>query len=248
MDLKNFFENTPKAAIAFSGGVDSSYLLYAALSCKAHVKAYYVKSAFQPEFELRDAQRLAEALDAELCVIAADVLSDEEICSNPHNRCYYCKKKIFSLISEAAAKDGYSVILDGTNASDDEDDRPGIRALRELKVISPLKECGLGKEEIRMLSREAGLFTWSKPAYACLATRISTGEEITEEKLKATEHCEEFLRELGFYDFRVRSFNGAARLQLCKTQLKEAIKKREQISSELKKYYSAVLLDMEVVR
>ena len=248
MELKDFFENTPKAAIAFSGGVDSSYLLYAALNLKADVKAYYVKSAFQPQFELQDAERLARELEAELCVIDADVLSDEVICQNPQNRCYYCKKKIFSAIAEAAENDGYSVILDGTNASDDEGDRPGIKALRELKVMSPLRECGLTKSRIRELSKEAGLFTWNKPAYACLATRIPSGERITAEKLEATEHCEGYLAELGFTDFRVRNFNGAARLQLSMSQLEKAVEMRQQISEELKKYYSAVLLDMEVVR
>ena len=152
------------------------------------------------------------------------------------------------MIAGSAEKDGYRVILDGTNASDEEGDRPGIRALKELRVMSPLRECGFTKSRIRELSREAGLFTWNKPAYACLATRIPTGERITAEKLEATEHCEEYLAKLGFSDFRVRSFNGAARLQLRKEQLKRAIEMREQISEELKKYYSAVLLDMEGVR
>lgn len=175
MDLKEFFRQHPKAAIAFSGGVDSSYLLYAALQCGADVRAYYVKGAFQPQFELDDAQRLARDIHAPMTVLRADVLRDETVTANPANRCYYCKKVVFSSIAQAALADGYTVLLDGTNASDDAGDRPGMRALQELQVLSPLRLCGLTKPEIRRLSKEARLFTWDKPAYACLATRIPTG-------------------------------------------------------------------------
>lgn len=135
MDLKEFFRQHPKAAIAFSGGVDSSYLLYAALQCGADVRAYYVKGAFQPQFELDDAQRLARDIHAPMTVLRADVLRDETVTANPANRCYYCKKVVFSSIAQAALADGYTVLLDGTNASDDAGDRPGMRALQELQVL-----------------------------------------------------------------------------------------------------------------
>ena len=138
MDLKEFFRQHPKAAIAFSGGVDSSYLLYAALQCGADVRAYYVKGAFQPQFELDDAQRLARDIHAPMTVLRADVLRDETVTANPANRCYYCKKVVFSSIAQAALADGYTLLLDGTNASDDAGDRPGMRALQELQVLSPL--------------------------------------------------------------------------------------------------------------
>ena len=138
MDLKEFFRQHPKAAIAFSGGVDSSYLLYAALQCDADVRAYYVKGAFQPQFELDDAQRLARDIHAPMTVLHADVLRDETVTANPANRCYYCKKVVFSSIAQAALADGYTVLLDGTNASDDAGNRPGMRALQELQVLSPL--------------------------------------------------------------------------------------------------------------
>ena len=247
MDLKEFFRQHPKAAIAFSGGVDSSYLLYAALQCGADVRAYYVKGAFQPQFELDDAQRLARDIHAPMTVLRADVLRDETVTANPANRCYYCKKVIFNMIMKAAAEDGYTVLLDGTNASDDAGDRPGMKALQELQVKSPLRECGLVKSEIRRLSKEGGLFTWDKPSYACLATRIPTGCEITAEKLQKTEKAEDFLFSLGFSDFRVRMMpNGAARLQLPENQLPLLMEKREEILDELKKSYPAVLLDLEV--
>ena len=246
MTLTEFFHENPKAAIAFSGGVDSAYLLYAALQSGADVRAYYVKSAFQPQFELDDARRLAETLSADMRVLDVDILADETVAANPPDRCYHCKRRIFSAIASAAAADGYTLLLDGTNASDDAGDRPGMRALRELSVRSPLRECGLTKPEIRRLSREAGLFTWDKPAYACLATRVPAGERLTAEKLENTERAEDFLFSLGFTDFRVRLFNGAARLQLPAEQLPRLLERRAEILSELKKTYSAVVLDLEV--
>ncbi len=246
MNLSTFFKENPKAALAFSGGTDSAYLLYAAKGAGADVRAYYVKSAFQPQFELADAKRLCEELAVEAKIIETDVLAIPAVRKNPADRCYHCKKRIFTTIAEAAAADGYKLLLDGTNASDEEGDRPGMRALRELSVRSPLRECGLTKDEIRRLSKEAGLFTWEKPAYACLATRIPAGEEITVEKLKSTERAEDFLFSLGFTDFRVRRFGGAARLQFPASQLGRALEKREEIVKELKQYYQAVLLDMEV--
>lgn len=244
MELKDFFNDNKKAAIAFSGGVDSAYLLYAARSFGTEVRAYYVKSDFQPEFELQDARRLAEELGADMSLLELDVLCESSISSNPQDRCYHCKKKIFTAIKEAALGDGFSLLLDGTNASDDAGDRPGMRAIRELEVRSPLRECGLTKDEIRRLSREAGLFTWDKPAYACLATRIPTGEVITREKLERTERAEAFLTKLGFSDLRVRLSSDCARLQLPEDQLWLALEKREEITEELLKYYKAVLLDL----
>ncbi len=245
MTLQDFFRDHPRAALAFSGGVDSAYLLYAGLQCGADVTAYYVKSAFQPQFELDDAVRLAEVLGARMKILNVDVLAAPEVTANPSDRCYHCKKRIFGAILSAAEADGYTLVLDGTNASDVEGDRPGMRALREMQVASPLRSAGLTKAEIRRLSREAGLFTWNKPAYACLATRIPTGEEITAEKLSETEAAEDFLFSLGFTDFRVRRFGAAARLQVRPEQIPLLLEKREEVLRELKKHYPAVLLDLE---
>lgn len=245
MKLSEFFVINKKAALAFSGGVDSAYLLYAAKEAEADVRAYFVKSRFQPQFELEDARRLAGQLEADLRILEADVLASEAVAANPPDRCYHCKKILFETIVGAAREDGYETLLDGTNASDEEGDRPGMRALRELSVRSPLRECGLTKEKIRDLSKEAGLFTWNKPAYACLATRIPAGEPITEKKLATTEAAENYLFSLGFRDFRVRLFGEAARLQFPKEQMEKALEKREEIVKELKRYYQAVLLDLE---
>ncbi len=246
MELTDFFHEVGRAALAFSGGVDSAYLLYASVKSGIQVKAYYVKSVFQPRFELEDAGRLAKELNADLRIIEADVLSEQAVADNPPDRCYYCKKCIFTAIAREAHADGYHVLMDGTNASDDAGDRPGMKALKELSVRSPLRECGLTKDEIRRLSKEAGLFTWDKPAYACLATRIPTGTVITEADLAKTEAAEGFLASLGFTDFRVRMMGDAARIQVAKPQAGRVLEKREEILEGLKKYYTAVLLDLEV--
>jgi uncharacterized protein len=245
MTLEDFFYENNHIALGFSGGVDSSYLLYAALKSGAQVRAYYVRSAFQPLFELEDATRLAHQLQADLKILDVDVLSDAAITANPVDRCYHCKKRIFSAIAAQALADGYHTLIDGTNASDDAGDRPGMRALEELAVRSPLRECGLTKAEIRRLSREAGLFTWDKPAYACLATRIPVGETITREKLARTERAENDLFSLGFTDFRVRMMGSAAKIQMPTSQLARLMEHRISIVRKLKEDYSAVLLDLE---
>ncbi len=245
MTLEAFFQEHPETAIAFSGGVDSAYLLYAASRYAGKAKAYYAKSAFQPEFELEDAKRVCRELKVPMEILEIDVLSCPEVTENPANRCYHCKKRIFSVILEAARKDGFPVLLDGTNASDAADDRPGMKALQEYSVLSPLRICGLTKEKIRALSREAGLFTWDKPAYACLATRIPTGEPITAGKLEATEKAEALLFSMGLSDFRVRYAHGAAKLQVREEQLELALQNREAILACLKPWYSSVLLDLE---
>ncbi|MCR5325059.1 MAG: ATP-dependent sacrificial sulfur transferase LarE [Lachnospiraceae bacterium] len=246
MTLEEYFESNRKVALAFSGGTDSAFLLYSAKRCGVDVKAYYVKSAFQPQFEMDDAIRLAGQLGADMEILNVDVLAVPEVAANPEKRCYYCKRAIFGTITEAALKDGYTVVMDGTNASDDDSDRPGIRAVKELSVHSPLRLCGLTKDLIRELSKEAGLFTWNKPAYACLATRVPTGTAICPEILEATEKAEDYLFSLGFYDFRVRYLDGAAKIQVVKDQLPMIIEHREEIFDRLKEWYKAVYLDLSV--
>lgn len=245
MDLNAFFAAHPKAALGFSGGVDSAYLLYAARQCGADVRAYFIKSAFQPAFELRDAQRLATEVGAQLTVLEADVLALPAVAANPANRCYHCKHALFGLLCGRAAADGYPLVLDGTNASDNADDRPGMRALRERGVRSPLREAGLTKDEIRRRSHEAGLFTWNKPAYACLATRVPTGEPLTAELLTRVEAAENELFSMGFADFRVRVLCGAARLQLRACDLPRAVAEREALRLRLAPYFETVLLDLK---
>lgn len=242
--LDQYLRDRSPFAIAFSGGVDSAYLLYSAAKNHCDAAAYFVKTQFQPDFELEDAKRLAGQLQISLRVISLDVLDNPAVASNPENRCYHCKKALFSALADQAYKDGYSLILDGTNASDQADDRPGMRALQELKVCSPLRECGLTKQEIRRLSKEAGLFTCDKPSYACLATRIPSGTVITEELLKKIETSETCLASLGYRDFRIRLFHGCARLQLPEGQFPQAVSQREQLCQILSPHFGGVLLDL----
>ena len=193
MTLQEFFDRHPRAALGLSGGVDSAYLLYAGRKAGADIRPYFIKTAFQPAFELDDARRLCDALGAALTVIELDVLACEAVRQNPADRCYHCKKLLFGALAARAEADGLSLLIDGTNASDDACDRPGMRALAELSVRSPLRECGLTKPEIRRLSREAGLFTADKPAYACLATRVPAGQALEAELLGRIERAEQAL-------------------------------------------------------
>ena len=244
MTLEQFFQENPRCALGFSGGVDSAYLLYAGVKAGADIRPYFIKTAFQPAFELADARKLAEGLGVEVTVLELDALADPRVAANPADRCYYCKQNLFRTLKERAIADGYPVLLDGTNASDEAGDRPGMRALAELSVRSPLRECGLTKAEIRARSREAGLFTWDKPAYACLATRVPTGTPITPADLERVERGEEALFRLGFTDFRLRLFHGAARLQVPPEQTARAAALRQEITRALEGDFSAVLLDL----
>ena len=245
MTLKQFFQENPRCALGFSGGVDSAYLLYAGVKAGADIKPYFIKTAFQPAFELADAQKLAEGLGVEVTVLELDALADPRVAANPADRCYYCKQNLFRTLKDRAIADGYPVLLDGTNASDEAGDRPGMRALAELSVRSPLRECGLTKAEIRARSKEAGLFTWDKPAYACLATRVPAGEAITAETLARVEGAEDALFRLGYTDFRVRVFHSAARLQLPRGQMERAVREAEELRQALKPYFTPILLDLE---
>ena len=245
MTLEEFFHTVPKAAAAFSGGTDSALLLWAAKRYGCDVRAYYVKTPFQPRFEYEDACRLARELDVLMSVVELDILTVPEAAANGPQRCYHCKRALFNRLWETVRRDGYPVLLDGTNASDDAGDRPGMRALQELEVRSPLRECGLTKDEIRRLSREAGLFSWDKPAYACLATRIPTGQPITARDLAVTEAAETYLFSLGFTDFRVRLAGRSAKIQLPAAQMPHLLEHRQEILDRLGQDYDAVWLDLE---
>ena len=245
MTLEQFFKENPKVAIGFSGGVDSSYLLFAGLRYGADIQAYYVNAAFQPQFEFEEAKKLAKLIGAKMTVLELDVLGNEKVLANPPERCYHCKLAIFGSLVAQAKADGYPLIIDGTNASDDASDRPGMKALDEMAVRSPLRECGLTKDDVRRFSKEAGLFTWDKPAYACLATRIPTGHTITGELLQCVEKAEDALFLLGFSDFRVRVYYNAARIQFPLEQMQTALESRARIIEAIKPHFPIILLDLE---
>lgn len=243
MKLEEFLRGKA-AALAFSGGTDSALLLAAAVKAGCRVQPYFVHSAFQPGFELEDAKRLCEQLGVELRVLEARPLEDEQVRANGPQRCYYCKRMIFSALVSAAAADGFSEVWDGTNASDDASDRPGMRALAELKVVSPLRLCGLTKADVRRMSRELGLFTASKPAYACLATRVPTGTPLEAETLRRVERAEGALMTMGFSDLRVRVLGRLGRLQLPAGQFEEAVRRHGEITGALAPWFDGVLLDL----
>ena len=242
--LRRFFAEHPRLALAFSGGCDSAYLFYAAAACGVELGVYYVHSCFQPAFELEDARRLACQLGRELHVIEADVLADADVRRNPSDRCYFCKKRIYTAILDAAQTDGFTTVIDGTNASDDASDRPGMRALREMQVLSPLRLCAITKAQVRELSRQAGLFTWNKPAYACLATRVPTDTPIMLEMLQRVERAENTLFALGFSSFRVRLNGRGARLELAQEQMALALEKREEILTSLDRDFQEITLNL----
>ena len=221
--------------MAFSGGVDSSLLVWAAMKYGQDWRAYYVHSAFQPAFELEDARQVAAQCGMPLTVIEADIFQYPEVIANP---------AIFAVILQQAASDGYSLVIDGTNATDDPGDRPGMQALRELKVCSPLRECGLTKEDVRFMCREAGLPVWNKPSYACLATRIPAGTPLTKEALQKVERGESVLASLGFRDLRIRLHGGAAVIQVTKNQQDRVWEMRNEIRSRLAPIFPLVSLDL----
>lgn len=243
MNLKEYFSANKRLAIAYSGGVDSAYLLYTALRENTQVSAYYVSTEFQPQFEQDEAVGFANRIGADLHIIRISVLSDENIVLNCGLRCYHCKKKLLCAVAERAAKDGFSLVADGSNASDDFNERPGMRALKECGVASPLRECGLRKEDIRISARKEGLPFWDKPSYSCLATRIATNQQIDEDTLKRVETAETLLRKAGFSDFRVRVEGNRALIQIIKEQYYKFSESEQEIFRAMNKLFDSAELD-----
>jgi uncharacterized protein len=201
--------------VAFSGGVDSTFLLRAAVDALGErALAVTVASAIHPPFEVEEAECLARELGARHRLLHADPLAVEAIATNPPDRCYHCKQQLFSQLLELARQEGLSIVADGTNADDAADYRPGQRALSELGVRSPLREVGFTKAEIREASRALGLPTHDKPAYACLATRVPYGERLTPERLHRIAAAEQLLRDLGVQQVRVRDHGDTARIEV----------------------------------
>jgi len=251
--LKRFIQQYDKVAVAFSGGVDSSFLLRAACEAigKENVLAITLKAAVNPEREVAEAVELAEQAGARHIVIPVDVMSIPGFAENPPDRCYICKTAIFERIIAEAHSHAIDVIFDGTNADDENDYRPGMKALRELGVISPLKACGLGKKEIRQHSMEMGIGTWDKPSMACLASRVPYNEPITEEKLRLVGRAEGLMQVMGFRQFRVRCHGNIARVEIAPEEMTKALDMAvlKKISDELKDMgFQYVTLDMQGYR
>jgi uncharacterized protein len=238
-----------KLAVAFSGGVDSTYLLY-----KAHevlgdnAVAVTVKSQVITEDEFKWTSDFCAQTGVKQIVLDFDVFAVAEFDNNPPDRCYYCKRKIFGSIREAS--EGY-VVADGSNVDDTGDYRPGMRALKELEITSPLKEAGLTKSDIRLLSKEEGLPTWDHPSAACLASRFAYGEKISEAGLSRVAAAEKFIRSLGFEGIRVRVHGDIARIEADPSdiELMTYERTRKEISAELKRIgFKYVTIDIDGYR
>lgn len=243
MTAAEFFQENPAVGVAFSGGVDSAWLLHEAARYAGRTAAYFVRTPFQPDFELADAADTARRLGARLSVIDFDILTVPAVAANPPDRCYYCKKALFTRLLAAAEADGFPLVVDGGNASDDASDRPGMRALEELGVRSPLRECGVTKREIRRLAAEAGLPVWNKPSYACLATRVPAGTAITREDLGRVARGEAALAAAGLTDFRLRLRGGDGLLQVRREQMELARRVLPELRVRLAGDFGRITLD-----
>ena len=232
--LAVLLEKCMPLAVAFSGGVDSTYLLHEAVKAgKEKVTALIMKTPSVPERELDEAVAFCKSRGISFFVLPADPFSAAGFKENGRDRCYICKHFLFSALLEKAKEEGIPFVADGTNADDRKEFRPGLRALKELDIRSPLAEAGLTKKEIRELSEKEGLPTWNKPSFSCLATRFPYGEELTVEKLRRTEAAENLLAELGFTQRRVRVHGNLARIEVLPTEIPLLLERRDMISSRL---------------
>lgn len=250
--LKKILRDLGSVLVAFSGGVDSSFLLHVAHEVLAdRGKAITFVSPFLSRLELARATQFCEERNIKHLLLESDPLAVEEIRVNPPNRCYHCKKHLYSQGLAEAKKMSIRHLVDGTQLSDASDHRPGHRALEELGIRSPLMEAGLDKEQVRRLSRELGLPTWNLPPMACLASRIPYGIALHADTLRRVEAAEEFLLEEGFHLIRVRDHNGMARIELGLEEIDRLndIDLRQRLVAHLKSLgYMAVTLDLEGYR
>lgn len=251
-DLKKIIEDLGSLAVGFSGGVDSAFLLAVSHEVlRDRVIAVTEADASVPKREVDEAIAFCEDRGIRHILCKADPMQEEGYRNNSADRCYFCKRGIFSEIKKIAEENGIRYVAEGSNMDDLGDYRPGLKAVEELSVISPLRQAKLTKADIRQISKAMGLPTWNKPAYACLASRFVYGEQITEEKLRMIDRAEQFLIELGFFEERVRMHNNIARIEVPPQDIPRLASDeiRNKVYEELKKIgFMFVTLDLKGYR
>ncbi|MGB9641752.1 MAG: ATP-dependent sacrificial sulfur transferase LarE [Candidatus Ratteibacteria bacterium] len=249
--LEKILQKAGKILIAYSGGVDSTFLLKIAVDClgKENVAAFIEKSELDVPSDINFAKKFAKSLGVEVFFLKSRKLTDKNLANNPPDRCFHCKKELFSQMAEIARKYHYSAIADGSNVDDMSDYRPGNKAKSLYRVISPLQMANLTKAEIRVLSKEMGLPTWNKPPMACLASRIPYGEKITQETLKRILKAEEYFAKIDFGIVRVRDYGNICRIEVSDDDFEKIIQFRTRIVKGLKRIgYTYITVDLEGYR